>query len=87
MVNRGFSGYNTRWSKLLLPQVLDNKMTTDVAAVTIFLGANDSNVKELNPVQHVPLEEYKQNLVDMVEYLMVSEPARWPITDPVFRYW
>ncbi len=71
VLNRGFSGYNTRWNKIILPRIITKEMAPDIAAVTIFLGANDSNKLELNPRQHVPVEEYKQNLVDMVNYLNV----------------
>ena len=46
-------------------------MISDVAAVTIFLGANDSN-NNLNSKQSVPIDEYRQNLIDMVNYLIVS---------------
>lgn len=38
-------------------------------AVTIFFGANDSSLKDENPKQHVPLDEYSANLRDMVQYL------------------
>lgn len=71
-MQRGFSGYNTRWNKLILPRIVDAEMAKDLAAVVILLGANDSNRGDLNPTQHIPLEEYKLNLVHMVEYLMVS---------------
>ena len=71
VLNRGFSGYNTRWNKIILPRIITKEMASDTAAVTIFLGANDSNKLELNPRQHVPVEEYKQNLIDMVNYLNV----------------
>lgn len=70
VVQRGFSGYNTRWNKLILPRIVDAEMAKDLAAVVILLGANDSNRGDLNPTQHIPLEEYKLNLVHMVEYLM-----------------
>lgn len=40
--------------------------------MTIFLGANDSNSFELNQRQHVPLDEYEQNLKDMIDFAMVS---------------
>ena len=32
------------------------------AAVTLFLGANDASLKDVNPKQHVPLWEYIENL-------------------------
>ena len=39
--------------------------------ITIFLGANDSNDYDKNPVQHVPLEEYVQGLTEMIDYALV----------------
>uniref|UniRef100_A0A0B7BEA7 Isoamyl acetate-hydrolyzing esterase 1 homolog n=2 Tax=Arion vulgaris TaxID=1028688 RepID=A0A0B7BEA7_9EUPU len=65
---RGFSGYNTRWCKVILPSILDTKLAKDTVAMTIFLGVNDSNSYELNPRQHVPLDEYRQNLTEMINF-------------------
>ncbi|KAF4790477.1 Cleavage and polyadenylation specificity factor subunit 3 [Turdus rufiventris] len=70
VLNRGISGYNTRWAKLILPRLIPESTGADsIVAVTIFFGANDSALKELNPKQHVPLEEYAANLKSMVQYL------------------
>lgn len=71
VLNRGFSGYNVRWCRLLLPQLVTKENASEIAAITIFLGANDSNDFESNPRQHVPLAEYCDGLTDMVQYLMV----------------
>ncbi|XP_026644744.1 isoamyl acetate-hydrolyzing esterase 1 homolog isoform X2 [Microtus ochrogaster] len=64
------SGYNTRWAKIILPRLIkkENSVETPVA-VSIFFGANDSSLKGENPKQHVPLDEYRANLRDMVQYL------------------
>eukprot|EP00075_Anas_platyrhynchos_P021760 XP_027311013.1 isoamyl acetate-hydrolyzing esterase 1 homolog isoform X1 [Anas platyrhynchos] len=70
VVNRGLSGYNTRWAKVILPRLISkNSGAESTVAVTIFFGANDSALKDLNPKQHVPLEEYTANLKSMVQYL------------------
>ncbi|XP_062429007.1 isoamyl acetate-hydrolyzing esterase 1 homolog isoform X1 [Rhea pennata] len=70
VVNRGFSGYNTRWAKLILPRLISKSTNAEsTVAVTIFFGANDSALKDLNPKQHVPLEEYAANLKSMIQYL------------------
>ncbi|XP_030304481.1 isoamyl acetate-hydrolyzing esterase 1 homolog isoform X1 [Calypte anna] len=70
VLNRGFSGYNTRWAKLILPRLITKSSGTEsTVAVTIFFGANDSALKDLNPKQHVPLEEYADNLKSMIQYL------------------
>lgn len=46
VLNRGLSGYNTRWAKIVLPRLIgkDSK-TENTVAVTIFFGANDSALK------------------------------------------
>ncbi|KAG8542488.1 hypothetical protein GDO81_026627 [Engystomops pustulosus] len=70
VLNRGLSGYNSRWGKHILPKLIpDSSHAENMAAVTIFFGANDSALKDLNPQQHVPLEEYADNLRNMVQYL------------------
>nr|KAJ3419520.1 hypothetical protein HK105_006849 [Polyrhizophydium stewartii] len=45
VVNRGFSGYNTDWCRLLLPSVLATIRPTPrvrIRLVTVLLGANDA---------------------------------------------
>ncbi|KAL8584901.1 hypothetical protein ACOMHN_043538 [Nucella lapillus] len=87
VVNRGFSGYNARWCRPLLPQIVKGDQAKNVAAVTIFLGANDSNDFETNPRQHVPLEEYGQCLTAMVDHLTsvgVSRDKIILISPPAF---
>jgi hypothetical protein len=70
VISRGFSGYNTRWCKVILPDILKEFDPKNIALATIFLGANDSNLPE-NITQHVPLPDYKQDLKDMVETMTV----------------
>lgn len=67
VVNRGFSGYNTEWAKLILPQLLLSKDQADV--VLIFFGANDSSLPGPNPKQHVPVSSFRSNLIEMCAYL------------------
>nr|XP_022302463.1 isoamyl acetate-hydrolyzing esterase 1 homolog [Crassostrea virginica] len=69
VISRGFSGYNTKWCKIILPEILKEFDPEDIAMATIFLGANDSNLPE-NKTQHVPLPDYKQDLKDMVDMMM-----------------
>uniref|UniRef100_A0A8C0W7F5 Isoamyl acetate-hydrolyzing esterase 1 homolog n=1 Tax=Castor canadensis TaxID=51338 RepID=A0A8C0W7F5_CASCN len=70
VLNRGFSGYNTRWAKIILPRLIRMGSSLDSpVAVTIFFGANDSALKAENPKQHIPLAEYVSNLKSMVRYL------------------
>lgn len=42
VVNRGLSGYNSRWAKIVLPRLLNQEdSVNNIAAVIIFFGAND----------------------------------------------
>ncbi|XP_022369344.1 isoamyl acetate-hydrolyzing esterase 1 homolog isoform X1 [Enhydra lutris kenyoni] len=73
VLNRGFSGYNTRWAKIILPRLITKGNSPDSpAAVTIFFGTNDSALKDENPKQHVPLAEYAANLHTMVRQLSAA---------------
>ncbi|CAH8874327.1 unnamed protein product [Trichobilharzia szidati] len=71
VIGRGFSGYNTRMCKAVLPLLYPNKDSLkDCVFFTIFLGANDAC---LSQQQHVPIEEYKRNLQWMIKYLNQME--------------
>nr|XP_044993783.1 isoamyl acetate-hydrolyzing esterase 1 homolog isoform X2 [Jaculus jaculus] len=74
VLNRGFSGYNTRWAKIILPRLIRKGCCLEnPVAVTIFFGANDSALKDENPKQHIPLDEYAANLKSMVQYLQSAD--------------
>ncbi|KAM5262787.1 isoamyl acetate-hydrolyzing esterase 1 homolog [Ctenodactylus gundi] len=77
VLNRGFSGYNTRWARIILPRIIRKGVGNwdTPAAVTIFFGANDSSLKDENPKQHIPLEEYAANLKSMVQHLSSVDVA------------
>ncbi|EDL34022.1 RIKEN cDNA 4833421E05, isoform CRA_d [Mus musculus] len=70
------AGYNTRWAKIILPRLIRKGPEMENLAVTIFFGANDSSLKDENPKQHVPLDEYSANLRDMVQYLRSVDVPR-----------
>eukprot|EP00884_Botryococcus_braunii_P006854 jgi/Botrbrau1/1616/Bobra.0185s0031.1 len=69
IVLRGYSGYNTRWAQYLLPSIF----STDVPPpelVIVFFGANDAAIPDhLSSRQHVPVEEYMENLRKIVLHL------------------
>ena len=71
MLNRGFSGYNTRWALLQLPHLIQ-QTPTPPALATVFFGANDAAVPESR--QHVPLEEFASNL----EAILALLRSHWP---------
>mmetsp|Transcript_21469 Transcript_21469/g.44132 ORF Transcript_21469/g.44132 Transcript_21469/m.44132 type:complete len:264 (-) Transcript_21469:109-900(-) len=74
VLNRGMSGYNSRW---YLRYAEDNGIWEEpgkVALVTIFFGANDAAKKEMEPLVHVPLSEYKSNIEKLVDKAQESYP-------------
>ena len=77
MVVRGYSGYNTRWALKVLERVFpaseEHSGAGDPLALTVFFGANDACLPDrYGAFQHVPLDEYKQNLISIVSFLKVS---------------
>ena len=64
IINRGCSGYNT---KNYLDYIPLPSTTTNVCLVIIFFGANDAALLEESPRQHVPLDEYSQNLKTLIQ--------------------
>ncbi|CAL5362009.1 unnamed protein product [Camellia sinensis] len=70
VVLRGYSGYNTRWALFLLHRLFPLGSTTPPVATTIFFGANDAALSgRTSERQHVPTEEYKENLKRIVHHL------------------
>ncbi|XP_041668559.1 isoamyl acetate-hydrolyzing esterase 1 homolog [Cheilinus undulatus] len=75
VVNRGFSGYNSRWGKLILPRLISNQTSAadnNIAAITVFFGANDCALEDKNPQQHIPLQEYSENLKEISRLLAAA---------------
>lgn len=42
------------------------------AAVIILLGSNDANLETVSPNHHIPLQEYRENLIDLCVQLQVN---------------
>ena len=42
VINRGYSGYNTRWAAPLLNHLFPEEISGQVELATVFFGANDS---------------------------------------------
>ncbi|KAL5544192.1 hypothetical protein UlMin_007976 [Ulmus minor] len=73
---RGYGGYNTRWGLFLLHHLFPLDTTKAPAAVTIFFGANDAAILgRTSERQHVPTEEYKENIRKMVLHLKECSPT------------
>ncbi len=76
IINRGYSGYNTRWASQLVDSVASEFDRGQGAGgarkgdiLTIFFGANDAALAstESGANQHVPISEYSENLAAMVD--------------------
>ena len=67
VLNRGFSGYNSRHVSNILERSVLSSNYEDVLFCTVFLGANDAALP--GERQHVPLDEYQANLGTIVSHL------------------
>lgn len=66
VLNRGYSGYNSRHAKSILKEsILPSIQQEHVLFCTVFLGTNDAALP--GERQHVPLDEYEQNLESIVK--------------------
>ncbi|XP_073145342.1 GDSL esterase/lipase At5g62930 [Henckelia pumila] len=75
VVLRGYGGYNTRWAVFLLHHLFPLGSATPPTAVTIFFGANDAALLGgTGEKQHVPMEDYKENLRTMVQHIKSWSP-------------
>jgi len=73
VVNAGLSGYNTRQALSLLPQIIPPPEQTNVRFMVIFFGANDARFPNTGkPEQHVPIQEYRENLKKMIRHPSVQ---------------
>jgi isoamyl acetate esterase len=62
VISRGCSGYTTEFYQHIPLPALSN-----VALVTIWFGANDASIQELNAHHHTPLDRYRENLKLLVQ--------------------
>ncbi|XP_057764357.1 GDSL esterase/lipase At5g45920-like [Salvia miltiorrhiza] len=76
VVLRGYDGYNTRWALKVIHKVFPAGGDAPLA-VTVFFGANDAALPDrYGGFLHVPLDEYKQNLLAIVAFFK----KQWPST-------
>ncbi|CAA3002500.1 GDSL esterase lipase At5g62930 [Olea europaea subsp. europaea] len=76
VVVRGYGGYNTRWALFLLNHLFPMGSATPPVATTIFFGANDAALLgRTGERQHVPIEEYRENLRRIVRHLKNCTPT------------
>ncbi|KAK1660048.1 SGNH hydrolase-type esterase domain-containing protein [Colletotrichum godetiae] len=70
VINRGFSGYNTTDALGVLPDLFPppSATTPKIDYILVLLGANDACLPIPTNSQQVPLEQYKQNLRDILTH-------------------
>ncbi|KAK1931130.1 GDSL esterase/lipase [Phytophthora citrophthora] len=71
IITRGLSGYNTKWFLKNVTPTLEHEITTSAysspSLITVWLGTNDATLTNgSNANMHVPINEYKENLVKIV---------------------
>lgn len=67
VINRGFSGYNTKHLRRILPEIMSEFNKESIAGLILALGTNDSSKA---PQQFVPLEKYSENMNWIIDYLI-----------------
>lgn len=77
VLSRGFSGYNSRHAVEMLPRIFTGSTMEPCLFCTVFFGANDAAL--LGELQHVPVEEYGQNLVQIVKHIRSSFDSEAPL--------
>jgi lysophospholipase L1-like esterase len=83
LLNRGYSGYNTRWAKQVIEDVVVNESPD---FVFIFFGANDAVDRSV--LQHVSLDEYRENMrymANVVKHRMPGVPIVLITPPPVWE--
>ncbi|KAF2465811.1 SGNH hydrolase [Lindgomyces ingoldianus] len=71
VVNRGLSGYNTRQALTVLPSIFPSPEEVRIRFLMIFFGANDASSPKTENNQHIPLEDYKENLQKIITHPLV----------------
>jgi lysophospholipase L1-like esterase len=83
VLNRGFSGYNTRHALEILSRILDDNTGRPADAnhqllfCTVFFGTNDAAIP--GEPQHVNIEEYERNMDAIVTQIRKSTHSELPI--------
>ena len=70
VLNRGLSGYNSRMVRAVLPDLCSAEQWRAAKVVVILLGSNDASLPETNPEQAVPVEEFGENLLHILSFLL-----------------
>ncbi|OWZ10369.1 hypothetical protein PHMEG_00016791 [Phytophthora megakarya] len=79
VIVRGLSGYNTRWWLKYVQPTLEKELNSGTykpSVITMWLGSNDASLTNgSNPDMHVPLADYSENILKMVNSFKASAPG------------
>jgi len=70
VVNRGGSGYNSRWGAQLSKEVFCKEIDDGHCLAIVWFGANDAVLASSGSKQYVPVEEYGQNLSKIINNIL-----------------
>ncbi|CEP62229.1 isoamyl acetate-hydrolyzing esterase LALA0_S05e00760g [Lachancea lanzarotensis] len=69
IIQRGFSGYNSRWALQILPKILESESSSEIVMCTIFFGSNDAASAGR---QRVEVTEFIENITSLVHMVKVK---------------
>lgn len=86
IVHRGFSGYNSEFSRILLPKLFalehdSRPENTQIKIMTLFLGSNDA---ALAGPEAVPLARFEENIKFLIE-LVLSKGIKLLLIGPLWH--
>ncbi|KAI1376678.1 SGNH hydrolase [Hypoxylon crocopeplum] len=86
VINRGFSGYNTKNALELLPQIFlpPSPSNPKIEYLLVLLGANDACIDIPTNTQGVPIDRYKENLIKIIthDHIKAHNPKILLVTPP-----
>lgn len=88
-MNRGLSGYNSRWARIILPRLLHSQNSADnnIVAVTVFFGANDCALEGKLQYTYTETVEYWPILEALAMQYSRMTCAQYPLKDFWFKCW
>ncbi|KAK1931132.1 GDSL esterase/lipase [Phytophthora citrophthora] len=80
VVTRGLPGYNTKWFVKYVAPTIEREIQKDIystpSLITIWFGSNDAALSNgTSSTTHVPIEDYKANLKEIVSHFWTAAPT------------
>ncbi|KHN99531.1 GDSL Lipase/Acylhydrolase family protein [Metarhizium album ARSEF 1941] len=86
VVNRGFSGWNTANAVKFLSSIFPEPTATSpkLEYLVVLLGANDASLPLPTTAQHVPIDQFKENLTKIITHpnIQAHEPKILLVSPP-----